>query len=523
MSARGRGRDQRRTLVLISPDWPVHAAAVEAGTPASAPAAILAGNRVTACSPPARRLGVAPGQRRRQAQQHCPELAVFAPDPGRDARLFEPVVQSVAEVVAKVRSVHPGVLTVPAAAARYFGSETELAERVITAVTDGAGYEALIGIADGLFAGLLAASRSARVPPGNTPAYLADFNIGELIRPEIPAYSTRDELVSLLRRLGLPTLGAFAALDADAVAARFGSRAALAHRQARGLPDTPFGGDRPPGELAAEAELDPPADRVDMVAFAARSIAEEFLDLVAGRSLICTQVRIEAITSAGEESVRIWRAGASFRAAELVERTRWQLDGWLSSITTGKPPAGPITRLRFEADEVSSAGALQPTIFEDKHENDERVRRAVSRLQGLLGMDTVLAGTSIGGPDAASDTWWTPWQQAGPTPRPGPWPGRLTSPHPAAVVSRSAELIDRYGRLIGATARAELAGVPARLRQEDGERDVVGWSRGWPVRGRWWDRETADPRVRMQVLTADGDAFLLGYRDGAWSIDGRYD
>ncbi|WP_461142682.1 DNA polymerase Y family protein, partial [Spelaeicoccus albus] len=426
--------DRRRTVVLLCPDWPVSAAAHEAELPASRPAAIFTGNIVTACSAPARRVGVAVGQRRRQAQQRCPELAILRPDPGRDARLFESVVHSVGEVAAAALSVHPGVLTVPASAARYFGSaptaERILAERIVTAVADETGYESLLGIADGLFAGLIAAARSARVMPGGTPAYLADLDVGQLNRPEVPEFSGRHELISLLRRLGLTTFGAFAALEPAAVAGRFGADAARAHRQARGLPDTPMGAVRPDVELAVETVLDPPADRVDMAAFAARPLAERFLSLIAGRSLTCTQVRIEAHTDAGDVSVRMWRAGASFTAADIAERTRWQLDGWLSGASTGSAPNGPITGLRLEADEVTSPAALQPTVWDDKREDDERVRRTISRLQGLLGMDTVLAGTLVGGPDATGDTRWTPWQQAAPVPRPGPWPGRLPSPHP---------------------------------------------------------------------------------------------
>lgn len=519
--------DRRRTLVLLCPDWPVLAALVEAGLPASTPAAIFTGNIVTVCSAQARSAGVAVGQRRRQAQQRCPELAILRPDPDRDAGLFEPVVHSTGRVAAAVQSVHPGVLTVPASTARYFGSEPVTAERILaeqimTAVTVDTGYEALLGIAEGLFAGLIAAARSARVDPGGTPSYLAGLDIGELNRPEVPEFAGRHELISLFRRLGLTTLGTFAALDAGAVAGRFGAEAARAHRQASGLPDTPMGIAAPPTELTVSGAVDPPADRVDMAAFAARPLAERFLALVSGRSLTCTQVRIEAHTETGESSVRVWRAGASFTAADIAERTRWQLDGWLSGITTGQAPSGPITLLRFEADEVTSPSALQPTVWDDKREDDERVRRTISRLQGLLGMDTVLAGTMTGGPDATDAVCWTPWQQVAPVQRPGPWPGRLPSPHPAAVLHRPAELVDAAGRPVSVSARAELVGVPARLRDTAGDRKLAGWSRGWPVVGRWWDGD-ADPRLRLQVLTVDGEAYLLGYRAGRWSIDGNYD
>src|SRR5690606_10487045 len=76
-----------RMLVLWCPDWPVVAAASEAGLPVDEPAAVLVANRVVACSAVARAVGVRRGMRRREAQFRCPELAVFADDPDRDARL----------------------------------------------------------------------------------------------------------------------------------------------------------------------------------------------------------------------------------------------------------------------------------------------------------------------------------------------------------------------------------------------------------------------------------------------------
>ena len=81
-----------RVLALWSPDWPVTAAARAAHVTPDRPAAVFVANRVLACSAVARAAGVRRGLRRREAQARCPELAVLAPDPDRDARAFEPVV-----------------------------------------------------------------------------------------------------------------------------------------------------------------------------------------------------------------------------------------------------------------------------------------------------------------------------------------------------------------------------------------------------------------------------------------------
>ena len=64
------------------------------------------------------------------------------------------------------------------------------------------------------------------VPPGETPAFLAPWPVAALDRPE---------LADLLVRLGVRTLGGFAALPGPQVLARFGEDGALCQRVARGV------------------------------------------------------------------------------------------------------------------------------------------------------------------------------------------------------------------------------------------------------------------------------------------------
>ncbi|HYH28911.1 MAG TPA: DNA polymerase Y family protein, partial [Pseudonocardia sp.] len=99
-----------RVLALWCPDWPVVAGAAEAGLPAARPAAVLASHRVVACSATARAQGVRRGLRRREAQARCPDLAVLARDPERDARCFEPVAAAVEELAPGVEVVRPGLV-----------------------------------------------------------------------------------------------------------------------------------------------------------------------------------------------------------------------------------------------------------------------------------------------------------------------------------------------------------------------------------------------------------------------------
>src|SRR4051794_25129587 len=140
-------------MLLWCPDWPVVAAEIVLGTPASGAVAVLLGNRVVACSEAARREGVRRGLRRREAQGRCPQLVVLDHDAGRDARAFEAVVAAVEEVAVGVEVIRPGACALAARGpVRYFGGEEAAAERIVEQIAEVCAVESQVGIADGVFA-----------------------------------------------------------------------------------------------------------------------------------------------------------------------------------------------------------------------------------------------------------------------------------------------------------------------------------------------------------------------------------
>ncbi|HUI02128.1 MAG TPA: hypothetical protein VLZ77_01190 [Acidimicrobiales bacterium] len=180
----------------------------------------------------------------------CPQL-LQEQERGREARAFDAVVGTLARLATRVDPVRPGVCAVPTRGpSRYFGGDAALLDLVAEALARGVpGVEAGTGVADGLFAGVLAAraatdAGAVLVAPGGTPAFLAPWPITTLERPE---------LADLLGRLGIRTLGAFAALPTPHVLARFGTDGARCQRVAQGV-DGELPGFRVPGR----ARLRPP-------------------------------------------------------------------------------------------------------------------------------------------------------------------------------------------------------------------------------------------------------------------------
>ena len=153
----------------------------------------------------------------------CPDL-LDEDEGGATLRLFAEVIEATEAYCPWVTAVRPGICSLPARGpARYFGGEGPLVQRVGDAAAGITPVE--VGVADGLFAAVLAARGNLIVPAGGTPGFLAPFPVGVLGRPE---------LAELLDRLGIRTLGDFAALPESHVLGRFGADGVVCHRGGRG-------------------------------------------------------------------------------------------------------------------------------------------------------------------------------------------------------------------------------------------------------------------------------------------------
>ena len=555
------GDEPTRTVVVHCPNWPVVAAGLagsSAGSSSGSSSGSSAGssgadvgpavatvvvraNRVVAASAGARGAGVAVGMRRREAQRRCPHVAVLAHDPDRDARCFEPVAAAFDVLTPGVEVSVPGTLAFATRGpSRYVGGDHALAERTglfATGATGGA--EDGVGVADAAFAALLAARRAVRrgepvvVAPGGSPDFLAPLPVAALTQAALDIPVPAD-LTDLFARLGLRTLGRVAALDGGDLLGRFGGVGALVHRLARGLDPRPLQARRPAPELQVTREIDPPAEQADRAAFVARVLAGELHERLAAGGLACTRVLVEAETDHGEILARHWRHEGALTPAALTDRVRWQIDGWLTGSAAVRPTAG-IVRLTLVPVEVVAARGRQLGFWGGETLVDERILRAVARLQGTLGAGSVRVAEIRGGRSPADRVVQIPVEAVDLTaPRPAahlhhvpaPWPGRVPDPAPASVLAdpEPVEVVDAGGRPVGVTGRAEVTAPPARLtRPGRRPQSLTGWAGPWPVEERWWDPARHRRRARFQLVDDTGTAHLVAVEAGRWWLEAVYD
>lgn len=588
-----------RVLVVWCPDWPV------AAVTGDDPVAVTEGGRILACSAGARAAGVRQGQRLKLAQRLCPELELRDRDPEAETRRFEPVVAAVEAFTPRVEVIRPGLCAIPVKGpGRYFGGEEALAAKVGRAVADALGQplvpdavpgavavdegpvavderavvveeravavdegpvpvdghagavaerpadapQAQVGVADGLFAAVLAARAGVLVPAGRTAEFLAPYPVGAL---------GDEALAGLLGQLGLPTVGAFAALPAESVADRFGPAGTVAHRLARGLQPRPLVPRDEEPDLAVEQRFDPPEPLAEPLVFVARTLAEQLHQRLAGAGLTCRRVAVEVACADGRTASRLWRHEGRLSATALAERVRWQLQAWQGAgtfaspdpsrdpnghpngLSNGHPSRDPnahpngdpggqegFTLLRLAPDGLSPDQGRQLALW-GQAVADDRVERAVARVQAVLGHAGLRriepAGGRGPGEQVVKVPWGEPYEAA--VPADAPWPGRLPEVWPTVVLREPApvRVLDGAGRPVTVDGRAGVSARPALVVAGGREERVDGWTGPWPAVEYWWDQSRARRRARFQVVVGGGRALLLTVEGGAWYLEAGYD
>ncbi len=518
-----------RLVTVWCPEWPTVAARAEPHQPA----AVFHANRVIACTPAARAVGVSHGDRRRTAQAACPELQVIERDPDRDGREFEPIVRAIADVAPRLEVVEPGWLCVaargPCALLRGRPS-TRRTARVDRRQCEQCDRRCrrrrrAIGLGDRWpGSDRVRRTRALVVPPGSSPDFVAPLAIGWLREMgEVDA-----ELVDLFVRLGIRTLGGLAALDAGDVLSRFGTIGLHAHRLAGG------GDQRPPSAVDphpgwwVEHPFDEPVEQLEAVVFVVKRLADDLVARLSADGRVCARMVILVETEHGERCERAWYRDHGLSATAIVERARWQLEGWAN-----RPGglSGGVTLVRLVPDEVRSDDGLQVSLWGGRSQADEAAARAVVRLTGLAGEQAVTVPVWEGG-RLPSDRYRTVPAVSvdldDPSDRldrgPGPWPGAIPTPSPTVVPRRPVpvELIGHDGEPVSVSGRGEVSSSPAELIVGTGRHRIVAWAGPWPVEQRWWAPERSRRLARFQVVTDRGVAHLVGIEQQRWSILATY-
>jgi protein ImuB len=319
-------------------------------------------------SAPAEAYGIVRGMRLGEAMSRCPGLRLVAPDPEGVRSLWGAVLDRLEGIGAEVESDHAGAAFF--AAAGLHGIHGGDLAGVLGAARRALGPGARFGVAPSRFsshAAALQARPRRRPPPPARPSPAGAFvvdpdRVRDFLAPlPVALLRTRPELQALpevLERLGIRTLGEFAALPSRAVAERFGHPGLLALDLSRGR-DTPLEPRRP---------FEPVIERLDLPEAASGQQLERALELLIARVLARRERRGRSLrglaVSARFVAGGTWRTSVTLRHASAdPARIRLALAQKLAELPAPSeslaleveafgPPAHDQGRLLDEADRV---------------------------------------------------------------------------------------------------------------------------------------------------------------------------
>ena len=338
------------------------------------------------------------------------------------------------------------------------------------------------------------------IAPGHEAEALAPLPIGALAAvppghgPDVPG--DPDDLVRTLRRWGLRTLGALAALPVDEVAARLGQAGVRLHRASRGHDGRPLVPQVPDERFEEALDLDWPIDGLEPLSFVLGRLLDPLSARLErrGRGAAVLRVRLHLVTRAVHE--RSQQLPVPMREARAL-RTLLLLD------LESHPPPAAIDRVEV-AVEPTPARVVQGSLLARPLPPPEQIATLMARLQALMGE------TRCGAP-AVVDAW-----------QPGAFAMTPFAPVDAGDACRPGGGIDAAIAPVMALRRFRVPLV-AQVRVEDGApvrvaTGVAGLPGGrvetaagpWRTSGAWWLEPPETGAVTRRWDRDEWDVTLTG-------------
>ncbi len=308
-----------------------------------------------------------------------------------------------------------------------------------------------------------------------------------------------------LRRWGLRTLGDFAALPDDAVAARLGQAGVAWQRLARGEDPGPLVPALPEERFEQAIDLEWPIEELEPLSFVLGRLMEPLSAHLErrDRGAAVLHVRLHLITR--EVYERSLQLPAPIRDARTL-RTLALLD------LESNPPPAAIDRVVVAVDPTPGR-VVQFSLLTRPLPSPEQLSTLMARLTALMGEGRCGAAAEV-------DAW-----------KPGAFGMRPFAPSEAVTLLPTAD------RLLPTASRRFRHPIPVRVRLEAGSpvrvttdrRGVAGGrivmcAGPWRTSGAWWDSDVWN-RDEWDVTLAEGETYRLFHdrESGHWFLDGIVD
>jgi protein ImuB len=493
--------------VLVIPNFPLQAILRLHEELRARPFAVLdEENRVLEMTAAARESFVERGMTPTQAMARCQKVVLRARLPRQEAAAQKALLQCASTFSPFLESTAPGVCTINLRGLSEFAAkdgQTELplelldrahawANRVLARV-GGLQLSAQIGLASDPDVARLAAQQAERI--------LFVHNISQFLNTvPLDAAGLAPELLRVISKWGLSSIGQLCDLGRDELAARFGAEISEFIDRIAPLRPRPLTWVTPEIEFEEGIDLENSIESLEPLLFILRRFLDQLSHRLESVYLVAQELKLTLGLESGAKYERVLAVPSPTRNLNTLFR---MLHTHLENLQTD----APIVAVALRA-EPARAQTHQFGLFQASLRDPNQFYETLARLEGLLGAGR--SGTPVNNASYKPDDFHI---------EPPRFHGNMPVETAALKISTGPSL-RRFRPAIQATIRMEL-NRPTHVQSEGARGKIVESQGPWRSSGNWWEEPWT--RDEWDVRLANGRAYRLAQTQGQWFIEGVFD
>jgi|SRR6266487_890893 len=311
------------------------------------------------------------------------------------------------------------------------------------------------------------------------------------------------EILTILHKWGIHTLGKLAALDKEQLGARLGPKAVRMWERASGQFNRVLKLVRPPESFAETFEFENEIETAQPLLFILRRFLEQLAIRLGAIYLVTKELALQITFTDKKIYERVFKIPQPTNDADLLFRMlhthleNFKSEHAIIAVSLEAHPTKPVRE--------------QFGLFETTLRNSHQLSETLARLIAVLGADRV--GTPVleetHRPDAFRLEPFA-WQVGAID---------LNRPKPSKPASRIA--LRRFRPAVSASVLLK-ADTPAHVRSTESGGEVIAQRGPYLISGNWWD-EKSWARAEWDLEMENGELVRAHQSEGTWKVDGIYD
>lgn len=326
------------------------------------------------------------------------------------------------------------------------------------------------------------------------------------------AHQSVPEILTILHKWGIHTLGQFAALDREELGARLGPTAIRMWERAHGQSNRMLQLIRPPELFEENFEFENEIETAEPLLFMVRRFLEQFAIQLSGIYLVTKELTLRITFTNKQTYERIFKIPQPTNDVDLLFRMlHTHLENFKSEY--------PIIRVALTAQPIRPSKE-QFGLFETTLRNPHQLSETLARLTGLVGADRV--GTPISQETHRPDAFhMEPFTWAVQSAVPGGQNSESGADSNRLRTAHTPTALRRFRPTLSASILGNEKG-PIYIRGGDVRGKVRNLRGPYLISGNWWD-EKSWARAEWDLQLESGELFRCHQSDDGWSMDGIYD